>query len=135
MDEARSQDDGLVNYSLNRVVGVFDEGTELHGAVDDLTAHGFADSVEAYCGVAGAEEVDFSGKRHGALGRLSRTMHWLTEDKEMIRYEAELRAGHCMVTVHSDDEATMQHALRIMRAHGGRYIHHFGPMLITQLET
>ena len=122
----------LVEY-LNNVVGVFGTG-EVESVVADLAANGFADSVDSFCGEEGAKRIDFSGDRHGFLGKVNRVLHWVNEDKDMRRYEAELLAGNCVVMVHADDEWKMRRALRVMRSHDGRYINHFGPLVVTELE-
>lgn len=122
----------LVDYASNRVVGVFAPG-EAEGAVAALKASGFTE-VESYCGEEGAKRIDFAGQSHGLSGKVARTLRWLTDDKDMRRYEAELLAGNCLVLAYSDFEPHNKAAGRIMEQHGGRFINHFGPMVVTELK-
>lgn len=132
-------DDGVTNAQepliewLNRVVGVVspNEGTNV---ASELAASGFGELVDSVCGEQGAKRIDFAGERHGLLGKVNRTLHWANEDKYMRRYEAELLAGNCVVLAYADDDEKIGRAHRIIQGHGGRYINHFGSMVITELE-
>lgn len=125
------RDEPLANYSQNKVVGAFD-ALDAPAVAAALVARGFVD-VQTFIGPPGAEELDFSGEHHGVLGRVNRTLHRLTEDQEMRRYQAELLAGNAVVTVFADDELSKKAALVIMESHGGRFIHHFGPAVVTKM--
>lgn len=131
-DGVRDTGEPIVEY-LNRVVGVVSPEEE-SSAVADLASNGFGESACGFHGEEGAKRIDFSGSRHGLLGKVNRTLHWANEDKYMRHYEAELLAGKSVVMAYADDEATVHKAHRILKGHGARYVNHFGSLVITELE-
>ena len=117
----------LLDYSHDRLVAVFDLASGLESAVEQLISAGFANVFDAQCGPAGARLIDFSGETHGHLGRLSHALHHLTTEGEyMHRYERELQAGHCIITVHTHGLQDRNRILDILKNNGGHYINHFG---------
>lgn len=117
----------LLDYTHSRLVAVFDSRAEIQAATRDLTVAGFGAAVEVHCGAGDARGIDFRGTEQGPMARVSHALHTLTaEGAHMEHYERELLAGNCIVIVvtKSDDEAS--NALRIVEAHGGRFINQFG---------
>jgi hypothetical protein len=131
-----ARDDRFLGYPLNRLVAVFDNGTDAQATLDDLVASGFAGSFDTYCGTGGARLIDFSGEDHGRLAQLSRALHHLNaaEAAHMDRYEQELEAGHCLVMVETHDADRQSRALEILKSHGGHFINHYGRWFIEQVQ-
>ena len=125
--ESTTAGERLLDYTYSRLIGVFDSQSDVQGAVDDLTATGFAKSFDVHCGVADARLIDFSGTEHGPLARLSHALHLLTaEGAFMQEYERALQAGHCLIMVRTEGPERRQRALDILKAHGGHFINQFG---------
>ena len=117
----------LLNYGHERLVSVFNSPSDLQSAIEQLTSAGLAKLFDAQCGIAGARLIDFSGENHGYLGSLSHTLHHLTVEGEyMHRYERELQAGHCIITVHIHGLEDRNRILEILKNSGGHFINHFG---------
>lgn len=127
--ERREQLSGerLLNYGRARLVAVFDSPSGLQSAIEQLTEAGLAKLFDAQCGIAGARLIDFSGENHGYLGSLSHSLHHLTVEGEyMDRYERELQAGRCIITVQTHGLEDRNRILDILKNSGGHYINHFG---------
>jgi len=126
--------------STNRIVAVFDDpqGAEHASQALDGVAHVL--DVDVVCGVDGAAQFDLHGDNHGVFGRFMRAAHWSTDRAEMEQFDAELRAGHCVVSFRTDRVLRpdvleeIEPVVRILEEHGGRYIHFFGPAVVTRLR-
>jgi hypothetical protein len=117
----------LLNYYQDRVVAVFDSQSNLQTAIDELISSGFAQLFDAVCGTAGARLIDFSGENRGYLARMSHALHHMTvEGDYMDRYERELQAGHCIITVETKSDERRERAQEILHTHGAHFINHFG---------
>jgi hypothetical protein len=127
--------EGLLDYAHSRLVAVFDAHDRVDAAVAALASAGFAESFDVQCGVAGARLIDFSGRDHGPLARLSHALHELTaEGSHMQHYERELNDGHCVITVRTKDADHRQRALDILVAHQGHFINQFGTWTVETLQ-
>ena len=119
--------DGLLTAPENRVLGLLDTADKAAAAIDELASAGFGrDEVFVLCGPKGAERLDVSGSDHGLRGRTYRIMEWMGDEREVLLRSGEhLAAGGLVVTVPTDEESKPT-AARILAAHGGHDIAHFG---------
>lgn len=125
--------------ATNRLVAVFDDPQAADNAFRTLEGVEHVQDIDVVCGVEGAEEFDLYGSSHGLIGRVVRAAHWSTDRAEMERFDAELKAGRCVVSFRTDrtlrpdmlDE--IEPFVRVLADHGGRYIHFFGPAVVTRL--
>ena len=120
--------------ATNRVVAVFDSPGAAEEAARALEGVAHVQDIDVICGVSGAEQVDVDGHNHGVLGKIVRASHRSTDSVEMGQLDQELRAGHCVVSFRSDLLKDLEPAVGLLADNGGRYIHHFGAVLVTQLR-
>lgn len=117
----------LLDYAHSRLVAVFDSPADVQAATDELSASGLDGAFDVHRGAEGARDIDFSGAEHGPLARASHALHALTaEGSHMEQYERELLAGHSIVIVATRSDRDARTALRIVEAHGARFINQFG---------
>lgn len=109
--------DSEYKYSdpTNRVVCTFDNAQKAEKARAALIDFGFTDNqVHKLVGDAAADEVDTSAK-------------WFADtDKEIKKYEQELRAGAVVLSVPVKDCDCREEVHSILKRHDGRHITHFG---------
>lgn len=140
IDEAPNETEKPLPNATNRLVAVFDDPQAAGKASQALDGVAHVMDVTVVCGVEGAEEFDLYGNNHGMLGRFMRAAHWSTDRAEMEQFDAELRAGHCVVSFRTDRVLRpdvleeIEPFVRILEANGGRYIHFFGPAVVTRLR-
>lgn len=110
MSEEHKYDD-----PTNRVVCMFDDFTKAEAAKASLIEFGFEDhQVHILHGDADAAEVDTSAK-------------WFADtDKEIKKFERELRDGRTVLSVPVKDCDCRDGVHRILKTHDARHITHFG---------
>jgi len=129
-----SHNESQLPNATNRVVAVFDSREQAETAATHVAALGISGEVDVRCGATAAEEIDFSGHRQGVVAKAQRTAHSWTDSVEMQHFGDELRAGHCLLVYHAAVLPDLAPVLAALKATGGRYIHHFGPLVVSQLE-
>ena len=109
------------------VVALLDGPDEAHAALEELVGAGFArDRISVLCGPKGAERLDVSGRHHGLRGRIYRLIEWIGDERELlVRSGDHLAAGGLLIIVPVDDDQKSS-AARILGAHGGHGMAHFG---------
>lgn len=115
-------------FPENAIVGAVDDPDAVEGVLRDLEAAGFDDSgVRVFGGESGVQRIDPTGERHGFGGQLTRSLQALMgiEQEHTRRHVEELDAGHFLVGVTSDDEATTARVRDILAAHGGHFINYY----------
>lgn len=127
-----SADDDFLAFPIHNVVGVFDDAEAAETVVKDLRESGFPeDKITAYCGVEGADKIDFSGVRSGTLPSLLRALqHYGPDRTYMERHAAYLRDGHCLVMAHVTDKSQKARAADIMHLHTKGHVTYFGTWVI-----
>jgi hypothetical protein len=87
-----------------------------------------------FSGDEGLRTLDPDGAHHGLLGRLTRVVQAIGEERShMERYERELRAGRFLVVVSMPDERAKEAVRKAFREHGGHFVDYYGPLLIQHL--
>jgi hypothetical protein len=99
LQTTQRQLDRFLRYPARKVIGVADTPAELERTLELLEQAGFSrDVIMIFSGDEGIRCVDPRGVHHGLIGRLTRVVQALGDEREHLeRYEEELRAGHFLV--------------------------------------
>ena len=116
-----------VTYPTNRVRALMDDPSQVAATVEDLVHAGFErDDIVVLAGSQGAECLDVTGRRHGQRGRIRRWIERIGDEFEELEAAGRhLSGGGLLVMVPADDDHKSA-AARILRAHGGGRMVHFG---------
>jgi hypothetical protein len=119
--------EGLVKPEDDSVVAFLDEPDQVEAAMEQLVAEGFdSERIYVLCGTEGARRLDVSGKHHGLKGRVYRLVEWMSDEKGILfRARDHLESGGLVISVPAGEEAKAE-AARILGAHGGHGMAHFG---------
>lgn len=119
--------EGLVRPQDDTVVAFLDGPDEVEAAMEELTEQGFdRERIWVLCGPKGAERLDVSGHHHGLRGRVYRLIEWMSDEKGILfRARDHLAAGGLILSVAADEDQKPS-AARILGAHGGHGMAHFG---------
>ena len=117
----------LLTAPVDSVVALLDGPDEAEAALEELVAAGFdRERIFVLCGPKGAERLDVSGRHHGLRGRVHRLIEWIGDERELlVRSRDHLATGGLVITVPADHR-DMSTAARILGAHGGHGMAHFG---------
>jgi hypothetical protein len=119
--------EGLVKPDENSVVAFIDQPDQVETAMEQLVQEGFdREGVWVLCGPKGAARLDVYGKHHGLRGRVYRLLEWMSDEKGILfRARDHLDAGGLIMSVRADEEQKAT-AARVLGAHGGHGMAHFG---------
>lgn len=117
---------------VNRATTLLDSEDDIRAAVEKLEEDGVAsDDIDLFVGEEGARRLDLSGREHGTVIRLLRTLEAaMGEERDTHhRLDAALRQGATLlcVKVHNRNSDEKVRVLRTLRAVHGREIHYWGP--------
>jgi uncharacterized protein (DUF302 family) len=117
------------SYPAHKLLGVFNDPEKVKASLDDLKESGFHEhDVEVICN---AGQIDFSGEKHGVLGRIVRSLqHLSAEGRYLDRYEQDMKDGRLLLAVVAKDAETKEKVKDILQAHGGYRLTYFGNWLI-----
>jgi hypothetical protein len=127
----------FLGSARGRLLAVFDTPVDADGAMAEIEALGIhPDRLEVFTGDDGAAAFDGSGRSHGLLGRLYRAVQFTMVDQapDFTYYEAAARQGRVVLSVKPKGDAQMREVVRVMRAHGGHFINHFGLFATEEFE-
>lgn len=115
---------------VDRVTGVLDTEDDVKATVHALEENGVAtDDIDVFVGEEGARRLDLTGREHGRVIRLLRTLEAAVGDERETnhRIDEALRLGASLVSVkvHRKSEEKAR-ALRILRSFHGHEIHIWG---------
>jgi len=128
---------GFIPYPSNKVVGFIDDPNDAQAALRDLNAAGFkAAEIEFLTGDEGARRIDVTGRKHGPLARIVRSIQKLGdyESKHLRRHEQELLAGHFGIGVTAKRESDRQKVRQILKSHNGHFINYYGKWAMEILD-
>ena len=116
---------------VNRVTGLLETEDEAMATVQALEKEGIStDDIDLFCGEKGARSLDLSGREHGRVVRLLRTLEAAVGDEREInrRIDAALRRGATLLSVriHNKKSDEKIRALNVLRALHGRELHYWG---------
>ncbi len=120
---------------VNHMIAVYDDPDHAQAAVQALMdEERFREGeIELLSGTAGQDRLDFTGERHGLLGRLRRQVQKMTDEYEHARrYEDELLRGHYLLLTQVRHEEQARRTCHLQQRHGGHFIHYYGPYIVQQ---
>jgi hypothetical protein len=87
-------------------------------------------------GEEGARRIDPSGRSHGLLARIWRSIQFATMDAlpDAGRYAAAAQEGRFVLAVRAEDEARRAKLVEILERHGGHFINYYGKLTTTELR-
>jgi hypothetical protein len=115
--------------TVNRLMGVFDEAGAATAAARELESAGFPPAAVALLrGDADADRIDGAGLVGGPVRRAWRLLQFTQTDQmvDLGVYEAALRHGRLVMTVHARGEREQAEAKRILIAAGAHFMNYFG---------
>jgi urease gamma subunit len=115
--------------TVNRLMGVLDQPEAATAARRALEREGFAAAaVEVLQGDRDADRIDSLGRSSGPLRKLWRVVQFTQTDQmvDLVVYEAALRDGRAVVTVHAPRAAERERAKRALAAAGAHFMNFFG---------
>jgi len=118
-----------IGSAVGRLLAVFDDRAAADAAVEALAFAGFgSDRIELFEGRDDAAAFDASGRRRGVLGRLYRIIEfsWADQAPDFAWYEAAVREGRVVLSVHVRGQRHVKTAFDIVVAHRGHFVNHFG---------
>jgi hypothetical protein len=84
------------------------------------------DQLHTWHGPAGAAAIDPTGRNHGRMARLWRTLEKATPERELLeRYASEVEAGHVCIGVQIASREGVRVLADILRRRGGHLISYF----------
>jgi hypothetical protein len=115
---------------LHRVTAIFESCDAVRGALKSLHDSGFtAEEIEVFIGEVGAEKLDLSGERHGAMVHVLRVLETFVADETELHQQVDqaLRRGCTAINVFTaDDEEKKQRAAEILKAYNASEVCYWG---------
>ncbi len=115
---------GGKGFPRNAVVGVLDDPGAAGGVVHALREAGIEEQhFHVLYGAEGRQRIEAAWEGQGLLYEFMQLGY---EHDHTERHMRELAAGHAVVVVEADDDATAQRAGEILAEHGGHFVNHYG---------
>jgi hypothetical protein len=126
----------FIAYPTNRVVGTVDDPGAAQAVVESLSQAGFdIEEIEVLYGEEGARRLDPTGKEHGVLARVQRTVLHMNDEVEYLRHHMEdILAGHFVIMVLAKEPEKREKVREILKSHGGHFIRFFGTWVIRSMD-
>ena len=115
--------------TVHRLMAVLDQPAAAVPAKEALVHEGFApDAVTVLQGDRDADRVDSFGRSSGPLRKLWRVVQFTQADQmvDLVVYEAALRDGRAVITVHARRAEDRERAKRVLAAAGAHFMNFFG---------
>ena len=115
--------------TVHRLMAVLDQPQAAAPAKQALVDAGFApDAVTVLQGDQDADRIDSFGKSSGPLRKLWRIVQFIQTDQmvDLVVYEAALRDGRAVITVHAPRAPEREAAKRVLAAAGAHFMNFFG---------
>jgi hypothetical protein len=115
--------------TVHRLMAVLDQPEAAVQAEQALVREGFApDAVTVLRGDRDADRMDSFGKSSGPLRKLWRVVQFTQADQmvDLVVYEAALRDGRAVITVHARRAEERARARRVLAAAGAHFMNFFG---------
>lgn len=116
---------------VNRVTALLESEDDVTATLRTLEEQGVpSDAIDVFVGEQGARSLDLSGREHGKVHRLLRTLEAAVGDERETnqRIDAALRRGATLLSVKVHDKKSNEKArtLQALRAGHGQEIHYWG---------
>ena len=93
------------------------------------------DQLHTWYGPAGSAAIDPTGRNHGRMARLWRTLEKATPERELLeRYASEVEGGHVCIGVQIASRQGVRVLTDILKQHGGHLISYFSPGSVQHLS-
>jgi hypothetical protein len=115
--------------TVHRLMAVLDQPEAAALAEQALVREGFApDAITVLQGDRDADRMDSFGKSSGPLRKLWRVVQFTQADQmvDLVVYEAALRDGRAVITVHARRAEERERAKRVLAAAGAHFMNFFG---------
>jgi hypothetical protein len=115
--------------TVQRLMGVIDDPDAATSAIRRLAQAGFPpEAMAVLLGDQDADRIDSLGKQSGLWKKLWRAVQFTQTDQmvDLVVYEAALRDGRAVVTVHTPRAEDRQRAKRALAAAGAHFMNFFG---------
>jgi hypothetical protein len=115
--------------TVHRLMAVLDQPAAAVPAKQALVGKGFApDAITILQGDRDADRIDGFGKSSGPLRKLWRVVQFTQADQmvDLVVYEAALRDGRAVITVHARRAEERERAKRVLTAAGAHFRNYFG---------
>jgi hypothetical protein len=115
--------------TVHRLMAVLDQPDAAVLAKEALVREGFApDTITILQGDRDADRIDSFGKSSGPLRKLWRVVQFIQTDQmvDLVVYEAALRDGRTVLTVHARRAQERDRAKRELAAAGAHFMNFFG---------
>jgi hypothetical protein len=119
----------FIGYPAGKVLAVFDRSADADRAREAVRAMGVEPaSTERFVGPTDADRFDATGRRHGPVARVLRTVQFSLMDQlpAMAWYEAALREGKTVVAIRTGNRAMTLRVVEALKGAGGHFVNHFG---------
>jgi hypothetical protein len=115
--------------TVHRLMAVLDQPEAAATARQALLREGFPpDAITVLQGDRDADRIDSFGKSSGPLRKLWRVVQFTQADQmvDLVVYEAALRDGRAVITVHARRAEERERAKRVLAAAGAHFMNFFG---------
>src|ERR671923_2647169 len=115
--------------TVQRLMAVVDRPEAATAAAAALVREGFSpEAVTVLLGDGDADRIDSLGKQSGPLRKLWRVVQFTQTDQmvDLVVYEAALRDGRAVITVHARRAKERERAKRVLAAAGAHFMNYFG---------
>lgn len=115
--------------TVHRLMAVLDQPEAAGPAKDALVREGVAPAaVTVLQGDRDADRIDSFGKSSGPLRKLWRIVQFIQTDQmvDLVVYEAALRDGRAVITVHAPGTRERDRAKRVLAGAGAHFMNYFG---------
>ena len=115
--------------TVHRLMAVLDQPEAAALAKQALVREGFVpDAITVLEGDRDADRIDSFGKLSGPLRKLWRVVQFTQADQmvDLVVYEAALRDGRAVITVHARRAEERERAKRVLAAAGAHFMNFFG---------
>jgi hypothetical protein len=119
----------FIGYPAGKVLAVFDRSADADRATEAATALAIAPgAIERFDGAADADRFDATGRRHGPVARVLRTVQFSLMDQlpALAWYEAALRDGKTVLAIRTPSRPATLRVVEALKGAGGHFINHFG---------
>jgi hypothetical protein len=129
-------EDRFYRHPTDRIVAVVDDEPSLEAALGGLEEAGIDPSeVVVLSGPEGERLLDPTGERHGLRGQMLRVRQTGGYEADLVQEHAQaLRGGRQVIYVPVTDDDERQHAIRTLRADGGRHPVHLRAWTIQEVR-
>lgn len=123
--------------TVNRLLAVLDEPAAATAAREGLLRVGFTpDAVVILLGDEDADRIDSEGSVRGGWTLAWRILQFTQTDQmvDLAVYEAALRDGRAVVTVHARRPRDRDRAQRVLEAAGAHFLNFFGRLATEEIS-